>query len=117
RYVWTNCHSTVLFWGPVGALLLIQDAFVADRGGVLSVAWWLLIAATALYLHCRTVLAPFLAVHADLPATQAVVEAWRLSGRHFGVCFWTFVLGTLPVAVPLGLVLGIVYLFADPAAW
>ncbi len=117
RYVWTNCHSTVVFWGPIGALLLIQEAFLADRGGMLSAAWWVVIAAAALYLHCRTVLAPFLAVHADLPATLAVVEAWRLSGRHFGVCFWTFVLGTLPVAVPLGLVLGVVYFFADPSAW
>ena len=117
RYVWTNCHTTVIFWGPVGALLLLQEALFPADGGVLWAAWWVLIAAVALYIHCRTLLAPFLAVHADLPGTLAVVEAWRLSGRRFGVCFGTFVLGTLPVALPLAAAVGVAWLVADPAAW
>jgi hypothetical protein len=106
RYVWTNCHTTVIFWVPVGLLLALRawQQGPAPVVGPLWAAWWLVIGALALYLHCRTLLAPFLAVHADLPATQAVLEAWRLSGRHFGLCLATFVFGTLPLALPfLGL--------------
>jgi hypothetical protein len=120
RYVWTNCHTTVIFWGPVGALLLLRSWQESSFpvGGVLpSAAWWLLIGAVGLYLHCRTLLAPFLAVHADVPATAAVVGAWRLSGRRFGVCFGTFVLGTLPIALPLGVALAALYLAVDPSIW
>ena len=65
--------------------------------------WWLAITTCALYLHMRTVLAPFFAVDADLPGTLAALEAWRLSGRHFPVCLATFVLGSQPIASPLGL--------------
>lgn len=117
RYVWTNCHSTLIFWGPVGALLLLREALIPNDGGVLWAAGWLAIVACALYLHCRTLLAPFLAVHADLPATVAIVEGWRLSGRHFGVCFWTFVLGTLPVALALGIAMGLASALVSPETW
>ena len=120
RYVWTNCHTTVLFWGPVGALLLLrswQEASYPLEGRLPWAAWWVLIGSVALYVHCRTLLAPFLAVHADLPGTLAVVEAWRLSGRRFGLCFATFVLGTLPVALPLALAFVALYAVADGPTW
>lgn len=120
RYVWTNCHTTVMFWGPVGALVMLrswQEAAFPVGGPLASAAWWLLIGAVTLYIHCRTLLAPFLAVHADMPATLAVVEAWRLSGRWFGVCFGTFVLGTLPVALPLVVAVGVVWFVVGPDAW
>jgi hypothetical protein len=120
RYVWTNCHTTVLFWGPVGGLLVLrswQESSFPVGGAGVSAGWWLLIGAVALYIHCRTLLAPFLAVHADMPGTLAVVEAWRLSGRRFGACLGTFILGTLPVALPLAVALGALYVAADPATW
>jgi hypothetical protein len=117
RYVWTNCHTTLIFWVPVGSLLALRG-WQEGQGRVtepLGVAWWLVIVTLALYLHCRTLLAPFLAVHADLPATLAVVEAWRLSGRYFGLCLATFVFGTLPLALPLLGAAGAVALAVDPA--
>jgi hypothetical protein len=117
RYVWTNCHTTVIFWLPVGSLLALRGWHEA-QGPVsrpLWAAWWLVIGALALYLHCRTLLAPFLAVHADLPATRAVVEAWRLSGRHFGLCLTTFVFGSLPVGLLLLGLAGGLALLVDAA--
>jgi hypothetical protein len=117
RYVWTNCHTTVIFWAPVGLLLTLRGWQESQRpaGAPVWAAWWVVIAVVALYLHCRTLLAPFLAVHADLPATVAVVEAWRLSGRHFGLCFATFVFGSLPVALPLLVGAAAVALASAPA--
>jgi hypothetical protein len=117
RYVWTNCHTTVIFWAPVGLLLTLRGWQESHRpaAGAVWAAWWVVIVAVALYLHCRTLLAPFLAVHADLPGTEAVVEAWRLSGRHFGLCLGTFVFGTLPVALPLLVGTGAVALAIKPA--
>ena len=110
RYVWTNVHTSILFWGPVGLLLAArrwqEDALPA--GGVseivVSGVWWVAIASLAVYLHTRTLLAPFLAVHADLPGTLAALEAWRLSGQHLAICFTTLVVGSLPVGLPLALV-------------
>ena len=109
RYLWTNGHSSVIFWLPVGALLRARSwqemalPVPGLPGPAVALLWWLATGGVALYLHTRTVLAPFLAVHGDLPGTLAALEAWRLSGRHFAVCFGTFVLGALPVALPLGL--------------
>jgi hypothetical protein len=111
RYVWTNAHTSLIFWGPMSLLLTArawQEAVWPVAGGpVVTGLWWAAIALTALYLHTRTLLAPFLAIHADLPATLATLEAWRLSGRRLGLCLSTFVLASLPVALPLaGLALG-----------
>jgi hypothetical protein len=66
-----------------------------------TVLWWFVIAVVALVLHTRTLLAPFLAIHGDLPGTLAVLEAWRASGRHFGVCLSTLIAAGGPVVVPL----------------
>lgn len=107
RYVWTNAHTSVIFWVPIGALLTLRQwqAATWPVSGHLEPAvdalWWLVLAGVALYLHTRTLLAPFLAVHADLPATLAALEAWRLGGRHLALCLATLVLGSLPVGVPL----------------
>lgn len=103
RYLWTNAHSTVIFWVPVGLLLWtrsrLEMVWPASAGGGLALAAWLVIGGVALYLHTRTLLAPFLAVHTDLPATQAVLEAWRLSGRHCGLCLTTLLVAGLPMTV------------------
>ena len=111
RYVWTNVHTTIVFWVPIGLLLELgawMAAMVMPNAGALGPLagglCWLLIAVVALGLHTRTLLAPFLAVHADLPGTLAALEAWRLSGRHFGLCLATFVLACLPIAVPIAVV-------------
>ena len=108
RYIWTNVHTSLIFWPPIGLLLAArrwqQDTLANIWAPEVLVGdvWWLLITAVAVYLHTRTLLAPFLAVHADLPATLAVMEAWRLGGQHFLACCATLVLGVLPVGVPLG---------------
>jgi len=123
RYFWTNVHTTIVFWVPIGLLLELgawKAAMVIPNAGVLGPLagglWWLLIAVVALCLHTRTLLAPFLAVHADLPGTLAALEAWRLSGRHFGLCLATFVLACLPVALPIGVVaLTLAITLPDPA--
>src|SRR4029453_12230394 len=53
RYVWTNLHTTLLFWVPVGALLLLHDR--SPLGPVLpAVVWVILIGAVALHQHVRT---------------------------------------------------------------
>ncbi len=108
RYFWTNLHTTVIFWVPVSALLWLrgwqQSTFPADGPGdiALTVLWLTAIAALALYLHTRTLLAPFLAVHGNLPGTLAALESWRLSGRHFTRVFGGFIISSAPVAIPLG---------------
>jgi hypothetical protein len=107
RYLWTNVHTSIIFWLPIGLLLVLHQwllSIAPDEFGTntpLDILLWLLIAGLAIYLHTRTLLAPFLAVHADLPATLAMLMAWRLAGRHFAVCLATLVLGSLPVALPL----------------
>jgi hypothetical protein len=122
RYLWTNAHTSLVFWIPMGMLLQLQrwqESALPVRGlpGLApALMWWLVAAGAALYLHTRTVLAPFLAVHGDLPGTLATIEAWRLSGRHFAVCFGTFVTGALPIALPLGLLaLGLALALPDAA--
>jgi hypothetical protein len=109
RYVWTNVHTSVVFWIPIGLLLAVRQwqAEALPHTGAADMAidalWWLALAGLAVYLHTRTLLAPFLAVHADLPGTLAALEAWRLAGRRFPVCLATLVVGSLPVGLPLGL--------------
>ena len=107
RYFWTNVHTSVIFWVPVGLLLLgraWQETVAPLPAGVspiLDVVWWVSIGAVALVVHTRTLLAPFFAIHGDLPGTLAAVEAWRMSGRHFGLCLFTLIAGAGPLAVPL----------------
>lgn len=101
RYVWTNVHTTVLFWAPVGALVLLRER--SPLGTLLpTVVWIAVIGLVALHQHVRTVLAPYLAVHGDLGGTRAVLTSWELGGRHFWQLLGTFVVGSLPVALPLG---------------
>jgi hypothetical protein len=122
RYLWTNAHTSLIFWIPVGLVLQVRNwqevaspVLGMPATGVVLL-WWLVTGSVALYLHTRTVLAPFLAVHADLPGTLAAIEAWRLSGRYFALCFGTFVVGALPIALPLGLAaLGLTFMLPDAA--
>lgn len=101
RYIWTNAHTTVLFWVPVGALLLLRER--SPLGAVVPGALWIaLIALVALHQHVRTVMAPYLAVHGDMNGTHAAIKSWELGGRHFWHLLGTFVLGSLPAALPLG---------------
>lgn len=115
RYLWTNAHSSLIFWGPVGLLLLLrrwQGAWWPGAeavGVVVAIGWWLLIGGLALYLHTRTLLAPYLAIHSNLPATRATLESWRLSGAHLGPVIATLLTGSLPMVLPL-LGLGILIL-------
>jgi hypothetical protein len=67
-----------------------------------TVVWVAVISLVALHQHVRTVLAPYLAVHGDLGGTAAAMASWELGGRHFWHLLGTFVLGSLPIALPLG---------------
>ena len=116
RYFWTNVHTTVIFWVPMGILLqlrtLQQDLAPVDGPlePVVWVLWWVPIGLLGLFLHTRTLLAAFLAIHGDQPATLAALEAWRLSGRDFGRCLGTLLAGTIPVGLPLALTAGLLAL-------
>ena len=102
RYVWTNVHTTVLFWVPVGALVLLRDW--SPLGPVVpAIVWVLAIGGVALHQHVRTVLAPYLAIHGDFDGRAAVLTSWQLGGRYFWLLLGTFVLASVPVALPLGL--------------
>jgi hypothetical protein len=120
RYLWTNAHTSVVFWGPIGVLLVLRDrqqqmlSVDGELEAGLNGFWWVLLGACALYLHARTLLAPFLAIHGDLPATLAAVEAWRLSGRALVPCLSTLVVASLPLLVPLLIVyVGVLHSPAD----
>ncbi len=101
RYVWTNVHTTLLFWVPVGTLVLLRDH--SPLGDVVPAAAWVaLIGAVAIHQHVRTVLAPYLAVHGNLDGRQAALASWHLGGRYFWLLLGTFLIASLPVALPLG---------------
>jgi len=120
RYLWTNVHTSLIFWAPVGLVFAARSwqegalPLMVVPEVVVDALWWLVIAGLALYLHTRTLLAPFLAVHADLPGTLAALEAWRLGGQHFSICLATLIVGSLPVGLPLGLLaFGVLRLSGD----
>ena len=110
RYIWTNLHTTVIFWVPVGILTLglisFQRLTFAETfpGGLISILWVVVIGGTGIYVHSRTLLAPFIAVHGNVPGSLAALESWRVSGRMFGPVFATFVISAGPIAVPLAAV-------------
>lgn len=100
-YIWTNVHTTIFFWVPVGSLVLLWER--SPLGPWLpSVVWIVVIGLVALHQHVRTVLAPYLAVHGELGGTRAALTSWQLGGRHFWPLLGTFVLASVPVAVPFG---------------
>jgi hypothetical protein len=109
RYLWTNAHTSAIFWAPIGVLLLARAWLEgtippgSEVGVVVGGLCWIVIGAVALAVHTRTLLAPFLAIHADLPGTLAAFEAWRVSGRHFAPCLGTLIMGSFPVALPVAL--------------
>ena len=110
RYIWTNLHTTMIFWVPVGiltvGLISFQRLTFAETfpGGLISILWVVVIGGTGIYVHSRTLLAPFIAVHGNVPGSLAALESWRVSGRMFGPVFATFVISAGPIAVPLAAV-------------
>jgi hypothetical protein len=120
RYLWTNAHTSLIFWVPTTTLVWLharQQDFLPLGGVTQPLAnglWWIAIGAVALAIHTRTMLAPFYAVHSDIPGTLATVESWRQSGRHFRLCMGTLVLASAPVAIPLGLIAGGLLLSLSP---
>jgi hypothetical protein len=101
-YVWTNVHTTALFWIPVGALVFLRD--YSPLGPLVpGPGWFALIGIVAVHQHVRTVLAPYLAVHGECSGTHAALTSWRLGGTHFWRLLATFAFGSVPVALPLGL--------------
>jgi hypothetical protein len=79
--------------------------FLRDRsplGEVIPTAVWIaVIGIVAIHQHVRTVLAPYLAVHGDLNGRHAAVLSWHLGGRYFWLLLGTFLIASLPVALPL----------------
>ncbi len=101
RYFWTNIFTTLIFWAPVGGLVLLRDA--SPLGPRLPGAVWALaIGLVAAHQHVRTMLAPYLAIYGNSPGHQAALASWRLGGEHFWRLLGTFLLGVAPVAIPLG---------------
>jgi hypothetical protein len=123
RYLWTNAHTSLVFWLPMTALSAArgwQEAALpmgGAAGAAMALLWWLVIGGAALVIHTRTLLAPFLAIHGDLPGTLAALEAWRLSGHHFARCLAVLVAGSLPVALPLALATAGALVMTGDAGW
>lgn len=113
RYLWTNVHTSMVFWVPVGALLLVRNLLDLQEPA-LSI-WWAVLGVAALLLHSRTVLAPFFAVHGDLPGTRAAWESWRVSRRHLGVVVTTLVVSSLPASLLICLAAGL--FVTGPVPW
>jgi hypothetical protein len=105
RYLWTNTHTTLMFWVPVGSLLLLSN-HPAVGPAVPTAIWMALIGMVAIHQHVRSMLAPYLVLHGNvdfLGVTRATLLSWHLGGKHFWTLLGTFVLGIAPVAVPLGI--------------
>jgi hypothetical protein len=113
-YVWTNVHTTLLFWLPVGCLLLLWE--YSPLGPLMPGAGWLaLIGVVAVHQHVRTVLAPYLAVHGACSGTHAALTSWRLGGTYFWRLLGTFAFGSLPVALPLLVLVALLARFGPDA--
>ncbi len=113
RYLWTNLHTSVIFWVPMGGLIALSKwhtgtfAYEGTAATAVAVMWGGAIAVAGLYLHSRTLIAPCLAIHGNLPGTLATIESWRLSGRHFGKVLTTMVAASTPALLVIVLALGL----------
>jgi hypothetical protein len=120
RYMWTNVHTSLIFWVPVQCLLRLESLWreYSDPSEglslIFSITWTILIVATGLYLHTRTVLAPYLAIHSNLPGTIATVTSWRISGHYFWETLSVFLSGVLPVLILLA---GLGFAFLVATGW
>src|SRR5207248_2802155 len=94
RYLVTNGHTSLLFWGPVGLLLFLQPWLPSPLA-------WPLIAAVAVHQHVRTTLAPYAAVHGLVHPTRATIRAWQLAGTHFWALLAVLGVSLVPVGLPL----------------
>lgn len=111
RYVWTNAHTSIIFWLPMTLAITLKDAFThaaatsaTTPNGVNpldAVAFLVVLLPLGLYLHARTLLAPYLAVHGDRPGTVATWQSWRESAVHLPLLLTTFVLACIPTAIPV----------------
>jgi hypothetical protein len=121
RYLWTNAHTSVIFWVPMGALVVLQGFISEPLEGnvtahqVAAAGMSVVLVLTGLVLHSHTLLAPFLAVHGDMPGTLAALESWRLARRHLPLVVSTLVLASLPAAIPLALIAGVLALLYSEA--
>ncbi|MBI4328806.1 MAG: hypothetical protein HY685_02950 [Chloroflexi bacterium] len=110
RYLWTNAHSTIIFWIPVEGMIILarwqtETYSLPEPYASAGIATWgAVIGASALYIHTRTSLAPYLAIHSRLPGTLAFLYAWRLSrGRRFWRTLAVVVTASLPGLLAGGL--------------
>ncbi|MBM4437036.1 MAG: hypothetical protein FJ029_07340 [Actinobacteria bacterium] len=120
RYLWTNLHTSVIFWAPMGSVVLLFRWYLeevrlsgpADAAVVAALYAGSIV--VGLYVHARTLLAPFLAVHGNLPGTLAALGAWRLGGRYFPQGFGTMVVPAGPVVLPIaGIIVGVYLALRD----
>ena len=111
RYIWTNLHTSVVFWVPVGTLVALYQRRIGGLpedgalGTAISATLIAAMIALGLYIQTRTLLASFLAVHENQPGTLSALNAWRMGGKHTGRILGTFVVAGLPVALPLFLLI------------
>jgi hypothetical protein len=104
KYLWTNVHTTAMFWIPVGGLVLLRDGTALGEA-IPSALWYVVIGLVAIHQHVRTMMAPYLAIHGDQNGTRAAIGSWQMGGEHFWTLLWTFVRGIIPSGLPLVAVL------------
>ena len=114
RYLYTNAHSSVVFWVPIGLLYLmyrfqsINIPLSSDYDYLQRIVWGSIFVLAAIYLHTRTALAPYLAIHNNIQATLAITVSFRLSrGGDFWRVLGVLLFASIPPIVVMGALLGL----------
>ncbi|MCL0043173.1 hypothetical protein M1N17_01870 [Dehalococcoidia bacterium] len=118
RYLYTNAHSSVVFWVPIGLLYFmyrfqsINMPVSTDYDYLQRIVWGAIFVLTGIYLHTRTALAPYLAIHNNIQATLAITVSFRLSsGGDFWRVLGVLLFASIPPIVVMGALLGLGELF------
>lgn len=105
RYLMTNVYSTIIFWVPVGGIYYLRSLLPPDHPATTALA--LLAVLTALWIHCHTLLGPYLSLYGGLSPWQALITSCRIANDNFAETIFTFVLasaiGLIPTLLALAL--------------
>jgi hypothetical protein len=118
RYLYTNAHSSFVFWVPIGFLYIMYrfqsiNMPVSNEYDYLQrIVWGVIFVLAATYLHTRTALAPYLAIHNNIQATLAITVSFRLSrGGDFWCVFGVLLFASIPPIFVMGTVFGLSHFF------